>query len=290
MTPVFSLPLIPRRTRSVLIALGVTLVLAVSGPITDPAAATAAPDPAAGVPAVAGPHGLVRAGRTAATLKRNRLYRARALRSKGCASQSSLPLDSVANLQAYYDTVLPCLNKAWKKSVKKSGIRFRPARVVVHNGQRTSKCGALTVSFYCTSERTIYMYADEIISPWNQFPNDYSHGFTRLSATHTMAHEYGHHLQNLSGILGAIGSRYRGQTERRAELQASCLGNVFLASQADAYPIASDYLAYPEYWRYINRVPNHGDVASQQLWTEKGFSTARPGACNTFKAPGRTVR
>jgi predicted metalloprotease len=127
------------------------------------------------------------------------------------------------------------------------------------------------------------MYAPEITGPWAEFPNPYSAGLIRLSATHTLAHEYGHHVQQLSGIFAAIARRYSGSREERAELQASCLGNVFLSSQRAAYPILEDYGQRPESWRYI-QVPNHGSVANQQVWTDRGYLGARPGDCNTFKA------
>lgn len=226
------------------------------------------------------------------TLKRNRLYRTKAMKPAGCAPASQVPLDSSANLQAYYSSVLPCLDQAWKrtfKKLRKAGVRFRAPKVVVHSGTTTSPCGSPgLLSFYCGENKTIYMYDAEIVNPWNAYPTDYSHGLTRLAATHTLAHEYGHHVQQLAGIMGAIGARYRGELERRAELQASCLGNVWLSAQRDAYPILADYALRPELWRYIS-VSNHGSVANQAYWTERGYAAAKAGACNTFKAPGSRV-
>ncbi len=226
------------------------------------------------------------------TLKRNRLYKLKAMKAVGCAPASQVPLDSSANLQAYYSSVLPCLDQAWKRSwkkLRKAGVKFRAPKVVVHNGSTSSPCGTPgLLSFYCGENKTIYMYDAEIVNPWNAYPTDYSHGLTRLAATHTLAHEYGHHVQQLTGILEAIGQRYQGKLERRAELQASCLGNVWLSAQRDAYPILADYGQRPELWRYIT-VSNHGSVANQAYWTERGYAAAKAGACNTFKAPGSQV-
>lgn len=225
-------------------------------------------------------------------LKRNPLYRAGTMASVGCAPASQVPLDTSANLLAYYESVLPCMDQAFKsrwRKLRKAGVRFRPAKVAVHSGVSSSPCGTPgLLSFYCPQNRTIYMYDAEIVNPWHAYPNAYSQGLTRLAATHTLAHEYGHHLQQVVGILRAIGPRYAGKPERRAELQASCLGNVWLSAQGDAYPILSDYALHPELWRYIS-VSNHGSIPNQAYWTDRGFASADPGACNTFKATSSKV-
>jgi uncharacterized protein len=226
-------------------------------------------------------------------LKRNKLYKIPAMTTAGCAPASTIPLDSSANLLAYYRSVLPCLNAAWKgdwKKLRKAGYRFKAPKLKIHDGTVRTRCGTPgALSFYCPANHTIYMYDAEIVRPWLSYGSDeYAHGSIKLAATHTLAHEYGHHVQTLVGMFDAIGARYRGNLERRAELQASCLGNVFLSSQRDAYPILADYAQHPEYWRYIE-VANHGSIASQAYWTDRGYATATPGACNTFKAPAGQV-
>lgn len=226
-------------------------------------------------------------------LKRNRLYRVGTMAGAGCAPAAQTPLDSSGNLLAYYQSTVTCMDQAWKsswKKLRKAGVKFRAPKVEIHNGTSPSPCGTPgRLSFYCGRNKTIYMYDAEIVNPWNAYPGDeYSHGLTRLAATHVLAHEYGHHVQQLVGILGTIGSRYEGKLERRAELQASCLGNVWLSAQRDAYPILSDYAQRPELWRYIS-VSNHGSLANQAYWTDRGYASAQPGDCNTFKAPGSKV-
>lgn len=224
-------------------------------------------------------------------LKRNPLYQAAALRSAGCNGASDVPLDSEGNVRKYYESVLPCLESAWKQVGKDTDIDVRPVNLEVFAGPSTSSClpGA-EYSFYCPSDETIYMYADEMIQPWLDFPTEESHGLTRLAATHTIAHEYGHHIQWFTNISAAAGPDVSGtELERRLELQASCLANVFLASQADAYPIADAYVGIPELWRYITRVPNHGSEANQAVWTERGYKSAEPGDCNTFTAAEKDV-
>ncbi|QIG45403.1 hypothetical protein G5V58_24000 [Nocardioides anomalus] len=262
--------------------------------LTGPAPAGAAPSASDSARPAATTTGAPAERRTRAdVLKRNKLYRLPAMTSAGCAAASTVPLDTSADLLAYYRSVLPCLDAAWKgdwKKLRKAGYRFQAPKLKVHDGSVRTKCGTPgALSFYCPANHTIYMYDAEIVGPWNSYAgDDYAHGSIRLAATHTLAHEYGHHVQTLVGMFDAIGARYRGNLERRAELQASCLGNVFLSSQRDAYPILADYAQHPEYWRYIE-VANHGSVPSQAYWTDQGYATATPGACNTFMAPAAQV-
>lgn len=223
------------------------------------------------------------------TLERSPLYDVGAMRSAGCAAVSSVPLDTLANVRTYYRSVLGCLNRAWSRTLKGSEVSFRPARVEVFSGSASGSCAdGSQYSFYCPAERTIYMYADEMSTPWNDYAgDDFSHGITRLAATHTIAHEFGHHLQELSGIFEAMGPGWQGtEIERRSELQASCLGNVWMSAQRDAYPVQSTYWdpQWQGLWRFITRVPNHGSESNQQQWTDAGFDSTRTSSCNTWVA------
>ena len=229
---------------------------------------------------------------TSDVLELNPLYSAGALQGVGCSAVSSVPLDSVDNVRVYYQSVLTCLDASWAPVGNDTGIPVRPAALEVFTGPSAAPCAdGVEYSFYCSVNETIYMYADEMIQPWLQYPTDeYSHGITRLAATHTIAHEYGHHIQEFTGILPIAFPGSQGtEMERRVELQASCLANVFLASQASAYPIAPEYTDLQDLWRFITRVPNHGSEANQALWTQRGYQTATPGDCNTFSASAEEV-
>lgn len=76
------------------------------------------------------------------------------------------------------------------------------------------------------------------------------------------------------------------QDSSRLELQASCLGDVFMSANATAYPIAPEYLApeWERYWRIISIDTLHGTEDNQRYWTHRGFDQRSPRACNTWKA------
>lgn len=225
-------------------------------------------------------------------LSRNRLYRIKTVADAGCLPSAGVALDTTANLTAYYQAELTCLQKTWKKSVRKVGVRFRLARVNVYDGAaKKSPCGTLNLSFYCGRNRTIYMKAAETVDPWNQGAGDpFSQGLTQLSATHTLAHEFGHHLQQLSGILQAS-LPWTGTRGSRLELQASCLGNVFMAANAASYPVSPTYLEpqWEQYWRFIYH-SGHGTIDNQRVWTQAGYAGVSPRSCNTWQAGTSSVR
>ena len=98
------------------------------------AAAPAAADPAADPAADTAGDTTSRAARAKPiqkVLKRNRLNRIKTVGDAGCSAPASVAMDTTANLTAFYETELSCLQKTWRKQVKKAGVRFRSARVNV---------------------------------------------------------------------------------------------------------------------------------------------------------------
>lgn len=221
-------------------------------------------------------------------LQTNALYQVGAVPSAGCATWSQVELGTFDGVRAFYESVVPCLDAAWAQVVPD----MTPALLTVFTGPApTDSCSpGSEYSFYCPSSGTIFMYADEMISPWNQYAgDDFSHGITRLAAAWVIGHEYGHHLQNVAGIFGALEPGWPGtETERRLELQASCLADVFLSSQRDAYPVAEQYWEWQDNWRGT-RLANHGSPENHRMWVDRGYQAADPGACNAFTAPPAEV-
>ncbi|GAA1527446.1 neutral zinc metallopeptidase [Nocardioides humi] len=233
----------------------------------------------------------------ARVLKHASIYHAKKIKGHGCAIPT-IPLDTTANVTAYYQALAPCLKRDWKKVVKSAKKRFHAPKLVVWTGvSKKSKCGAYTgLSFYCSAKRgTVFMYADEITQLWAAWPgNPVAQRNIRLAALHTLAHEYGHHIQHLSGVLGAwhrssirAGAAKRATLERRLELQASCLGNLFL--QAEAASVGLTPAEAADFGWSTIAVANHGSTTSQQYWITRGRTHARVKACNTWKAPAALV-
>jgi predicted metalloprotease len=237
---------------------------------------------------------------------KNRIYKTGAQRTVNCR-ESGARANSPANASKYYAAILVCLNKAWPRQVAMSGKTFAPPRVIVFTGRVSTPCsGNAPSSFYCSSNRTIYMDAAGDLQYYKQY-SKYSNrtqamAWIRAQMTDTMAHEYGHHLQNLTGILRASNNiEYDKsgdaalQMSRRLEIQATCLGNVFMGANKGSYKMTGllksqlDYLHSHQGDEYGSR-RDHGSRAVIPRWANAGFVTRNPGSCNTYVAAATYVR
>ena len=161
------------------------------------------------------------------------------------------------------------------------------------------------MSFYCGRSQTMYLKYDDDIQLWNRSADSSSRSFSRMWATYTAGHEYGHHIQQLTGILPAAQRlRYDApdreaalEASRRIELQASCLAAVFMGAHRASYGITG--LDLTIYRRYVeartgdentNGGPrDHGRRASHRFWASRGFNSPTSASCNTFTASASKV-
>jgi uncharacterized protein len=233
---------------------------------------------------------------------RNRLYTAGAMKSVGCKESRSRPTN-VAGARANYATLLACLNRSWPALVAKSGVQFRPPDVRIFSGRVSTPCGTKSDSgppFYCGSTQTIYMNLTEDIGNYNRYSQSYQKVWARMWLLHQFAHEYGHHVQNRTGILAANhriryeAPSYAKELEhtRRLELQASCFADMFIGSNRRTYPISGESMRQ---WRWLighvtDLQNDHGDAGNHQYWAMRGFNSRNASACNTFAASAAKVQ
>ena len=234
---------------------------------------------------------------------RNKIYKSGVMASVGCRESGARP-STVANARKYYANLVTCLVRAWPKQVTTSGGRFVAPKLVAFTGTVTTPCsGNAPSSFYCSSNRTIYMDAGGDVKLYQQYRSDsYAMAWVRAEMTDTVAHEFGHHVQNMVGILAAednLQYQYTGdkslEMSRRLEIQATCFGNVFMGSNKGSYGISGafkkqlDYLHSHQGDEYGTQ-RDHGSRAIIPRWANAGFSTRSPRACNTFTASPTYVR
>lgn len=221
----------------------------------------------------------------------HRLYKTGAMRTVNCKQAKTGPGNGAQAL-AYFKTIKACLDRAWPRQVAAAGGRFRSPGLVVWGGTVNTPCGSGPGrSFYCPTTHTIYMESPSVVSFYKQNPT-----FGRMVGSFTMAHEYAHSVQWMTGLGEAYEKlRYDATSEgqlllsRRLELQASCLGNVFLGSNRGSYGITG--YAY-QMWLYdVNnsgdRPPyprDHGSTTSHGAWSRAAFASRNPASCNTWSA------
>ncbi|MEV1245985.1 neutral zinc metallopeptidase [Nonomuraea sp. NPDC050022] len=230
-------------------------------------------------------------GKAAATA--SPLYRTGRLASSNC-SPGNLPKGSTTAYKRFLSTVTNCLNRSWATQFRKAGLSFSKPRLRIITRKVRTPCGPWSTGadgIYCSTDRTMYMLITK-----SQLRQPFALGITRL-----MAHEYGHHVQNMSGIWNYYwaarnSSGRSGQLalSRRSELQAECFSSVFMRTVEGTLPVDSGEWDYTVNWFRKNGAKgwpqnDHGRGPSQAYWMNRGYGSASPGSCNTWAASSRTV-
>lgn len=194
---------------------------------------------------------------------------------------------------------LSSLNKTWKPMLASEGVSFRAPKLVFYTAQGTSGCGAAQSAmgpFYCPSDQGIYIDTDF----YTEMDKKLGAGgdFARV---YVMAHEYGHHIQNLVGTSAKVTRAQRSDPSSanalsvRLELQADCYAGVWAAQNRArieagdveegmraAHQIGDDTLMKSAGRTPVEAAFTHGSSAQRMEWLRKGLDSGNPAACNTF--------
>jgi predicted metalloprotease len=227
-------------------------------------------------------------------VKDSPLYKVGPVLASKCLEPQLAPVNYTVD-KAYYNALLPCLNSTWSSAMKKANLPFRSPKAIVYVGKLSTPCGIQRSvrASYCAANESIYIPFTVDNSYYKSNPM-----YTRAIMLNTFAHEYGHHVQKLAGILPSSLFRAKSmnaadklQESRRRELQATCLGSVYLGANATFTPMRGPLL---DNWRYLiahsgddyarPRIHDHGSRVSNYQWSIAGFNKKMPDACNTFTA------
>ena len=235
---------------------------------------------------------------------KNALYKVGQMRPVNCKESNVRP-NTARNAAEYWARIKPCLDKSWAPLVAKAGYKFRAPQMLYWSGTSVSNpCsngGAVNVPFYCSANHTMYMKVDVFVKAYNEYPDAESKAYARMWYSRSVAHEYGHSVQYMTGILQASSriryeqTDYDGQKRmtRRLELQANCFAGVFLAANKRSYPINGLMLYVWKKWVVTAgdkpEQGDHGSVASQARFMGRSFNTANPASCNTYAASPANV-
>ncbi|WP_329005778.1 neutral zinc metallopeptidase [Kribbella sp. NBC_00709] len=233
-------------------------------------------------------------------LVRNKIYSTGQVPAVPC-ELPQIALTTRREVQLYASAVLGCLQRAWKPVVERSDVVFSSANVYAVNAGSKTRCGILTKEvggFYCSAGSGIYL-------DWRQFVEEdaYDRVWAGVYLQFTMAHEFGHHVQELVGISSYFEDRWDRTTGaaqleqmRRHELQASCFASAFIgANQQTLHLYDEDRLQDYEDAAYSGDddppavKPEHGSRKSSTAWAEAAFKAKSPSACNTWSVPPSKV-
>ena len=209
------------------------------------------------------------------------------------------------HMAAFVSTVLADTEDVWKDVFAKAGGTYKEPRLVLFRGSTQTACGqgqAAMGPFYCPGDQKVYIDLGFYETLKNQLgaPGDFAQAYV-------IAHEVGHHVQNLLGISGKM-DQMRGRVSKvqynalsvRLELQADCFAGVWanhaqtarqILEQGDveeamnaAAKIGDDALQRAGGGAVVPDSFTHGTSAQRQRWFDTGLKNGTVKACDTFSA------
>jgi predicted metalloprotease len=202
-------------------------------------------------------------------------------------------------------TVLGYTEDTWSQIFRANGATYTPPHLVLFSGRTPTGCGtgqSATGPFYCPADRKVYID----LTFFRMMQQRFKVG-GEFTQAYVIAHEVGHHVQNLLGISGKVDSARQRASETegnalsvRLELQADCFAGVWanhtneakqIVEQGDiesalaaASAIGDDALQRQSQGEVVPDSFTHGTSAQRVRWFKRGIETGSVEQCNTFEA------
>jgi predicted metalloprotease len=209
--------------------------------------------------------------------------------------------------------VLGSTEVQWKDIFAKDGQTYRAPKLVMFSGATRSACGTAQSAmgpFYCPNDQEVYLDTAFFRELETRFRGCTGKACD-FSKAYVIAHEVGHHVQNLLGILPKVQQAQRAATSRAdsnhmqvmVELQADCFAGVWAnhaqertkfldpgdidAALQTASAIGDDTLQRKTQGQVVPDSFTHGSAEQRKRWFSTGFQQGTTKACNTFAAANR---
>jgi uncharacterized protein len=205
----------------------------------------------------------------------------------------------------FVSVVLADTEDVWREQFRQMGSTYREPKLRLFRGSEPTACGqgqAAMGPFYCPGDQKVYIDLGfyEVMRSRLGAPGDFAQAYV-------IAHEVGHHVQNLLGITGKIDAM-RGRVSEaqgnalsvRVELQADCLAGVWahhaqqarqILEQGDveealnaATQIGDDTLQRKSQGTVVPESFTHGSGAQRVAWFRRGLQSGSVQQCDTFQA------
>jgi uncharacterized protein len=222
-------------------------------------------------------------------------------------THSGPPADATGKFVA---AVLGSTETVWTDLFAERGGRYRPPKLVMFSGATRSACGfaqAAMGPFYCPNDQRVYLDTSFFRDLQRKFGGCDNSQTCQFAQSYVIAHEVGHHVQNLLGILPQVQQRQHMMDRREAnhlqvkvELQADCLAGVWanrsgkrwstLIEPGDiesalktASAIGDDRLQRRSQGYVVPDAFTHGSSQDRMRWFTAGLKGGTIENCNTFR-------
>lgn len=206
----------------------------------------------------------------------------------------------------FMSVVLADTEEVWTPVLRdQADILYADPKLVLFRGAVQSACGGASAAmgpFYCPGDQKIYLDTDF----FDQMASRMGAGGD-FAAAYVVAHEVGHHVQNLTGTLGAVNKERARRSEEESnrmsvmtELQADCYAGIWAKKAQERFGSlevgdleeamqAAEAVGDDVIQKSAGRTPmpdsfTHGSATQRQEWLMRGFNSGQMGQCDTFRA------
>ena len=204
----------------------------------------------------------------------------------------------------FMSVVLADTETTWDQIFAENDSTYRPPTLVIYSGFTQTSCGlgnAATGPFYCPADEKIYIDLSffDLLDMRLGAPGDFAQAYV-------LAHEVGHHVQKLTGVLERsnefrqrAGEREANAMSVRVELQADCYAGVWAnavdnlgfveegdidEARGAASAVGDDGLQRRQQGYVVPETFNHGTAEQRSRWFRIGYVSGNPADCDTLNA------
>lgn len=221
----------------------------------------------------------------------------------GSQQTEYVPTSEEEALAKFSKQILAGTEDVWTAEFRRMGLEYEPPTLVLFTGNVQSACGGATSStgpFYCSADRSVYIDLSFFSSMKQQFGSagDFAYAYV-------IAHEVGHHVQNLLGTLrqahtamNQVSQAEANKISVRLELQADFYAGLWAHHDNEMFDsleegdleegleiasrIGDDYLQKQARGYAVPETFNHGTSSQRSRWLKKGFTTGDIEKGDTF--------